>query len=234
MPAQYKRIQIEQEINKRINADDYEFKDLLEAYKNCSNDMSEREEQFYLYESAYYKSKHNGENAVILADFIQALQKTFEGYTVQTDIENIVLMPDEMIIFYNIAYCLCREGKRQQAITAANQLYKLYQKYDLMDSIMPLGLDAIARMLSQWLLADGQLDMALQVADKGCASCTKYGRMKNLPYLLHTKSLILLGLGKEEGRILFKRTYMFFEALGNKEMMAEINLHKEVFYECGK
>lgn len=220
---QYERVQLEQEINERIEVGDYEIKELLDNYKDCSPDMDEHEEQFYLYESAYYDRKHGAESSCVLAKFEQALRKTFDGYTLQTDITDTLLLPDEIIILYNIARCLQENGKQKRAVLIMRQLYQLYKDYELLDPLINLRFDSVCRWLSLWLLDEGQLDTALQVAEEGCATCIKYSRMKNFPYLLYTKSKILEKSDKkDEGRKFLRQAYSFFEVLDNKEMLDKI------------
>ena len=222
-PSQYERVQLEQEIHERIEVGDYEIQELLDRYKACAPDMDEYEKQFYQYESAYYVRKHGGENAAILAGLVQAMQKTFDGYTLEADISDTLLLPNEIIILYTIARCLAEAGKRTQAILIMKQLYNLYKSYELLDSLISIHFDSICRWLSKWLLEEGLLDESLQTTEEACTTCIKYSRMKNFPYLLYTKSSTLLKTGKvNEGRKIFHQAYAFFEALGNDEMLRRL------------
>lgn len=192
---------LEFKINDMVAHDDFEIFDLLEEYKNCSENMAELERQFYLFFKTMAEDyfNHNCEKA--LKNYEAALKISVKDYALGKIPNARLLTKTELLILNNISRTQYFFGQKDEAIKLMEFLRSYFEKGIMSEEEKAKNYPVILFNLENWYGMKNEDEKVIELCDIGIDVCIRYGKLSNFPYQIFNKGCSLIKLGKiEEGK----------------------------------
>ena len=199
--TEFQRENLEFKINDMVAHDDFEIFDLLEEYKNCSENMAELERQFYLFFKTMAEDyfNHNCEKAV--KNYEEALKISVKDYALGKIPNARLLTKTELLILNNISRTQYFFGQKDEAIELMEFLRSYFEKGIMSEEEKAKNYPVILFNLENWYGMKNEDEKVIELCDIGIDVCIRYGKLSNFPYQIFNKGCSLIKLGKiEEGK----------------------------------
>lgn len=199
--TEFQRENLEFKINDMVAHDDFEIFDLLEEYKNCSENMAELERQFYLFFKTMAEDyfNHNCEKA--LKNYEEALKISVKDYALGKIPNARLLTKTELLILNNISRTQYFFGQKDEAIKLMEFLRSYFEKGIMSEEEKAKNYPVILFNLENWYGMKNEDEKVIELCDIGIDVCIRYGKLSNFPYQIFNKGCSLIKLGKiEEGK----------------------------------
>lgn len=199
--TEFQRENLEFKINDMVAHDDFEIFDLLEEYKNCSENMAELERQFYLFFKTMAEDyfNHNCEKA--LKNYEEALKISVKDYALGKIPNARLLTKTELLILNNISRTQYFFGQKDEAIELMEFLRSYFEKGIMSEEEKAKNYPVILFNLENWYGMKNEDEKVIELCDIGIDVCIRYGKLSNFPYQIFNKGCSLIKLGKiEEGK----------------------------------
>ena len=219
--AELKRHNLEKQMSKLSSHGNYEFKDLLDEYKNFTEEMDAFEKQAYLFYSAVYDTEHSSPHEKVLAVLTEALNLTFPDYfAVQKNKEReILLSQNELLIISNIAIEKQSLGLTDEAIAIMEDLKTYYEKNIFDEEEREKHFAVVLMKLADWYDDKGEYQKAMKMCEQGILNCSKSA----LPSFIINKGYFYYKLDeKEKGIETIKDGLKLMKYLNQRERMKEV------------
>lgn len=199
--TEFQRENLEFKINDMVAHDDFEIFDLLEEYKNCSENMAELERQFYLFFKTMAEDyfNHNCEKALKIYE--EALKISVKDYALGKIPNARLLTKTELLILNNISRTQYFFGQKDEAIELMEFLRSYFEKGIMSEEEKAKNYPVILFNLENWYGMKNEDEKVIELCDIGIDVCIRYGKLSNFPYQIFNKGCSLIKLGKiEEGK----------------------------------
>lgn len=199
--TEFQRENLEFKINDMVAHDDFEIFDLLEEYKNCSENMAELERQFYLFFKTMAEDyfNHNCEKALKIYE--EALKISVKDYALGKIPNARLLTKTELLILNNISRTQYFFGQKDEAIKLMEFLRSYFEKGIMSEEEKAKNYPVILFNLENWYGMKNEDEKVIELCDIGIDVCIRYGKLSNFPYQIFNKGCSLIKLGKiEEGK----------------------------------
>lgn len=219
-PVEYIRAQLEAIVKEHIVEGDYEIKELLKDYRSCCDTMDYLEEQFCLYAEALCERRQGMNMSCLLQKYMDALKKTFKGFSFETDLSKHMLSEQETKLIICIADCLYNDERKDVAITVLQSLNSYYHVQEVEIEEYANDYPYMAYLLVTWLNAQKDCNKALSVANEAISCCIRYGKMTYLFELLYEKGFALFSIGNiKDGKVAVAHSFAGLEETGKKDIL---------------
>ena len=210
---------LEYDIISSVANGNYEIKMLLDAYKTRKNTMTPLEQQFYEFYYAIYIDRDSAHPQESLSMLVAALKISISDFVPYSFPKQRLLSKTEIGILNSIAHRLYYGfGKRSEALQFMRQLAAYIELNNVTTHDAVAMYKLILFNLSNWLEDAGEIDEALQCAEKGINICRQYGKLDDFPYLLFLKGVCLAHQEKmDEAKRYLRQAFAFFDAIGRHE-----------------
>lgn len=199
--TEFQRENLEFKINDMVAHDDFEIFDLLEEYKNCSENMAELERQFYLFFKTMAEDyfNHNCEKALKIYE--EALKISVKDYALGKIPNARLLTKTELLILNNISRTQYFFGQKDEAIKLMEFLRSYFEKGIMSEEEKAKNYPVILFNLENWYGMKNEDEKVIELCDIGIDVCIRYGKLSNFPYQIFNKGCSLIKLCKiEEGK----------------------------------
>lgn len=215
--TEFERARLEREITNKIANSSYDIQDLLEQYRNLSENMDSLEEQFYLFMKALYRKSQRATTQELQSLFEQALQCTIPDFTLQK-LETRPLMTElELMILNSIARTEYMLHHKDSAINCLYNLRDYFLNRPIDSTVFGAQYPVILFNLSNWEGLRKNFEAELSLADEGVRVCNNYGKLAFYDLLIFNKAFALASLNKkDEADCFFRQAFAIMEAKGKK------------------
>lgn len=222
------RSNLEYEITRKLSLKEYDIKELLVQYKNCSSEMDHMEEQFYIYASALMLKNNKSDIEKMTELLLKAITLTIPNFSLKSLNRSRFLTFDEITIINNIAINYHYLDKQEDAKKLLIYLKDYLEHKDVDMEEKAKVYPMILFNLSNWLGAEGRNELVYELCNTGIDFCIKYGKLTLFPNLIFNKGYSLARMNRlDEAAPLFCQACTFFEAL--KDVKQAERCRKEVY-----
>ncbi len=230
--SEFKRMTIEKEIKTLVARENYNIKELLALYKDCSKTkMNEIERQFYLFFSGLEEQRNRkvfSDKALML--FIQAIKQTVKDFTLDGVISRKVFFVDELMILNNIALEEYQIPERVESAFKRLYFLKDYFENSVVDSDEKAKqYPVILLNLACWEEDRKNYEKEVELAGTGIQSCRKDSGLSSLAELIVCKGTALAYLGKYDEAKKYIHNALVMKLCMAKEVDYYIKTFKELF-----
>ena len=234
----FQRENLEFRINDMIATGKFEVFDLLEEYKNCSEEWTLLEEQFYLFYKTIAEDhfKHDCERTLKI--YTEVLKLTIKDYELGKLPAARLLTRIELLILNNISRTQYFNGEIDKAIELMEFLRSYFESDIMGENEKSKNYYVILFNLENWYGLrgkEGDYDKGLKLCDMAIDSCIEYGRLPLFPYHIYNKGCMLVKLGKiSEGKdylidsLVFLKQMKKFDEIDHGKKWAKENLGIEL------
>lgn len=170
--------------------------------------MDKFEKQFYLFAHALYVCNKEKKYKIAADELLQAINITFENYTITSTLHDHILFPFEFTIINSIAICYYFMKKLDTAIFILQQLMKCLQQKKMNIEEFSKKYPMVTYNLSMWLGIEKRYEESLEVSQKGLDCALKYRRYDTLSGLLYNHGYTLICLGNEDGKKFLQKSLL--------------------------
>mgnify|MGYP002626990504 CR=1 FL=1 len=192
-PTEFERMQLLRKIESFVLHKKYDFKDLLDQYKNLTPSMTDLEKQAYLEGITLYNERLD---KISLEEgykgYLNALQLTFPEYTLSTDISTVVLSMQELNLILFAAIALFKRQHLSEAITEFCKLKNYFNIHNIDKNDKGKIYPILTTYLSNAYGMTGKYIEALQVSNDGIDTSKKEGILVAFADLLYAKGFTLM------------------------------------------
>ena len=234
--TEFQRENLEFKINDMVAHDDFEIFDLLEEYKNCSENMAELERQFYLFFKTMAEDyfNHNCEKA--LKNYEEALKISVKDYALGKIPNARLLTKTELLILNNISRTQYFFGQKDEAIKLMEFLRSYFEKGIMSEEEKAKNYPVILFNLENWYGLrgkDNDIEKAINLCNIAIDTCIQYGKLSLFPYHLFNKGYLLVKTGKyTEGKEYLNDSFCIMKRMdknddviyGKKWLKEQLNL----------
>jgi transcriptional regulator with XRE-family HTH domain len=157
-----------------------------------------------------------------LSMLMEAIRLTAPKFDIDT-IEDGLYSLEEIKTISNIAKVYAENGDCERAVKIHSQLLNYVKKH--YSNVLESGgyLPFVAHNYSVDLANCKRYEEALEIADLGWQSCTKYGHYQCLPGLIAVKAECYYFMGEyEKSKDLYLQAYYLYKAIGNEKSLEVI------------
>lgn len=210
----FQRENIEYKINDMIATGKFDIFDLLEEYKNCGEDLTFLEEQFYLFYKTMAEDFFNHDSVKALENYVKALKLSIKDYELDKLPNARLLTKTELMILNNIARIKYFLNQKDKAIELMEFLKSYFEKGIMSEEEKAKNYPVILHDLENWYGMANQNEKVLELCNIGIDICIHYGKLTSFPYQIFNKGYALVKLGKlEEGKENLKLAFEIFKAV---------------------
>lgn len=214
------RFNLEERITAHLASGNYEIKDFLDEYKQCSDTMDKFEEQTYLFFSAIYNAEHGMDIGAVCDQLQAALDLTSPGADAITIdvLQHRLFTSTELLLLNNMALYAKRQNQNTKAISIMTFLKTYFETHIIAEQEKAKNYTVILFNLSNWLGMEGNYEEAYRLADEGLDISIKYGKLFYFPRFIFNKGYSLAKMNKkEEGRALIAEAFMIYDGMKNHD-----------------
>jgi len=195
----FQRENLEFRINNMVACAKFEIFDLLEEYKNCSEEWNTLEEQFYLFYKTMAEDFFNHNCEKTLKIYTEVLKLTIKDYELGKLPTARLLTRIELLILNNISLTQYFNGEKDKAIELMEFLRSYFESDIMSEDEKSKNYYVILFNLENWYGMrgkDGDYERVLKFCDIAIDFCIQYGRLSLFPYHIYNKGYALVKLGK--------------------------------------
>lgn len=229
----FQRENIENEITSLVANGKLDIFNLLEEYKNCGEELSPLENQFYKFFKTMAEDffRHDSEKA--LRNYEEALRLSIKNYKLGSIPDAQLLTKTELLILNNISRTQYFLEQKDKAIELMEFLRIYFEKGIMGEEEKAKYYHVILFNLENWYGLCNKDDKVLELCDIGIKECIKNGKLSTFPYQLFNKGCSLVKLGKiEEGKNFLKDSFVILNQMkknddiehGKKWLKENLNL----------
>ena len=200
----FQRENLEFKINDMIAHDDFKIFNLLEEYKNYSDQMTPLEEQFYIFFNTLANDYFNHDCEKALKNYETALKFSIKDYKLGNIPNARLLTKTELLILNNISRTQYFFGQKNEAIELMEFLRSYFEKGIMSEEEKAKNYPVILFNLENWYGLRGKNDdyeKALKLCDIAIDTCIQYGKLSLFPFHLFNKGYLLVKMGNiSEGK----------------------------------
>lgn len=216
--SDFKRENLEYEINNSIAIGDYDISNMLEEYKNCGKKMDALENQFYIFYKAMSEDILHHDAAKALQQYQEAIKITIKDFEIGKSLNLNFLTRTELLIFNNMARSLYFMNQKDDAIKLMEFLRCYYENGIVSEEEKSKGYLVILLNLENWYGLRGDYKKALALSEKAIDICIKYGKLTSFPIHLFNKGCSLIKLNQEKnGKEFISQAFSIFKSMRKED-----------------
>lgn len=195
----FKRENIEYEINDMVATGNFKIFDLLEEYKTCGNELDTLEKQFYFFYKTMAEDFFNHDSKIALENYIKALKMSIKDYEISEPPKSKLLTKIELLILNNIARMLYFLEEKAKGIELMEFLRSYFENKVVSKEEKAKNYPVILFNLENWYGLrgnNGDDEKVLNLCDIAIETCIKYGKLTLFPFHVFNKGCALIKLGK--------------------------------------
>lgn len=213
----FQRENIEYKINDMIATGKFDIFDLLEEYKNCGEDLTFLEEQFYLFYKTMAEDFFNHDCEKALENYVKALKLSIKDYELDKLPNARLLTKTELLILNNISRTEYFLGQKDEGIDLMEFLRSYFEKGIMSEEEKAKNYSAILFNLENWYGLRGKSDdyeKALKLCEIAIDNCIQYGKLSLFPFHFFNKGCMLIKIGKiSEGKECIEDAFIFMKRM---------------------